>query len=89
MIQTYNQVKACSRARATTASVVVQADDVRSGARGRGIDALAPRRKASDTFLPRTEVDYSEDNTVAEVDDPDRGRRHRPGVEGRAERGPR
>ena len=52
--------------------VVVEADDVRTGATAAG-DRRARRRRSTDSelFLPGTEVTYSDDGTVAEIDDPD------------------
>ena len=73
VIQAYNQVKVLFPDEGTTASVVVQADDVRSGPAAEGIDALVAEAKASDTFRGAPTVDYSDDNTVAEVVIPTRG----------------
>src|SRR3954451_11292955 len=67
VIQAYNQVKELFPDEGTTASVVVQADDVRAGSAAQGIDALVAKAKASDTFLAAPTIDYSDDSTVAEV----------------------
>ena len=53
--------------------MVVEADDVRSGAAGAGIADLQAQVEDSDTFLPGTEVIYSEDGTVAKINVPTRG----------------
>jgi uncharacterized membrane protein YdfJ with MMPL/SSD domain len=53
--------------------VVVEADDVRSGATAAGIAALRTAVNDSDGFLPGTEVEYSDDGTVARIDIPTRG----------------
>jgi hypothetical protein len=55
------------------ATVVVEADDVRSGATAAGITALRTEVKNSDGFLPGSEVIYSKDDTVAQVNVPTPG----------------
>jgi RND superfamily putative drug exporter len=56
-----------------TASVVVEADNVRSSDVAGGIAALRTRVKNSDAFLPGTEVIYSKDGTVAQINIPTPG----------------
>jgi uncharacterized membrane protein YdfJ with MMPL/SSD domain len=73
VIVTYNKVKAVFPTEGVTATVVVEADDVRSGATAAGIAELQDEVKASDTFRPGTEVTYSDDGTVAQIDVPTRG----------------
>ena len=73
VIQTYNKVKEVFPTEGVTATVVVEADDVRSGAAGAGIADLQTQVDGSDAFLPGTEVIYSDDGTVAKVDVPTRG----------------
>ena len=73
VIQTYNKVKEQFPANGVTASVVVEADDVRSGQAAAGIDDLVAAVKASDTFPAPPEVEYSDDNTVAEIGIPSPG----------------
>jgi uncharacterized membrane protein YdfJ with MMPL/SSD domain len=73
VIQTYNKVKAVFPAEGVAALVVVEADDVRSGAAAAGIAALRERVDDSDAFRPGTEVINSRDGTVAEVTVPTRG----------------
>ena len=73
VIKTYDKVKAVFPTEGVTATVVVEADDVRSGAAGAGIAALQKQVDGSDAFLPGTEVTYSDDGTVARVDVPTRG----------------
>ena len=72
-IQTYNKVKAVFPAEGVAAIVVVEADNVRSGAAAAGITALRDRVNSSDAFRPGTNVDYSRDGTVAQVTVPTRG----------------
>jgi uncharacterized membrane protein YdfJ with MMPL/SSD domain len=73
VIATYNKAKAVFPAEGVTALVVVEADNVRSGAAAAGITALRDRVDRSDAFRPGTEVDYSRDGTVAKVTVPTRG----------------
>jgi uncharacterized membrane protein YdfJ with MMPL/SSD domain len=73
VIVTYNKVREVFPAEGTTATVVVEADDVRSGAAAAGIAALRSEVERSDTFLPGTEVIYSDDGTVAQINVPTRG----------------
>jgi uncharacterized membrane protein YdfJ with MMPL/SSD domain len=72
-IVTHNKVKDVFPSEGTTATVVVEADDVRSGAAAAGIAALRSEVKDSDSFRPGTEVIYSDDGTVAQVNVPTRG----------------
>jgi uncharacterized membrane protein YdfJ with MMPL/SSD domain len=73
VIQTYNKVKQVFPTEGVTATVVVAADDVRSGATGAGIADLQTRVNGSKAFLPGTEVTYSDDGSVAKIDVPSRG----------------
>ena len=73
VIQAYNKVKAEFPEKGSTAGVVVEADDVRSGAAAAGIDELVGAAQASDTFTGPPEVDVSGDGTVAEVTIPTPG----------------
>jgi RND superfamily putative drug exporter len=73
IIMTYNKVKAVFPSEGVIASVVVEADNVRSGAVAAGIAALRQRVEDSDAFLPGTEVKYSKDGTVAQINVPTRG----------------
>jgi uncharacterized membrane protein YdfJ with MMPL/SSD domain len=73
VIVTYNKVKAVFPTEGVTAIVVVEADDVRSGATAAGIADLQDEVKASDAFKPGTEVIYSDDGTVAQINVPTRG----------------
>ena len=70
VIVTYNKVKDLFPAEGVTTTVVVEADDVRSGPVAAGIDGLVADVNRSDTFRPGTEVTYSEDGTVAKIDVP-------------------
>jgi uncharacterized membrane protein YdfJ with MMPL/SSD domain len=73
IIKTYDKVRAVFPTEGVTATVVVQADNVRSGPTAAGIAALRARVADSKTFLPGSEVTYSADNTVAKVDVPTPG----------------
>jgi uncharacterized membrane protein YdfJ with MMPL/SSD domain len=72
-IATYNKIKAVFPAEGVAAIVVVEADNVRSGATADAITALRDRVKRSDAFRPGTKVDYSRDGTVAQITVPTRG----------------
>ena len=73
VIATYNKIKAVFPADGVAAIVVVEADNVRSGAAAAGITALRDRVNSSDAFRPGTTVDYSHDGTVAKITVPTRG----------------
>jgi RND superfamily putative drug exporter len=73
IIVTYDKVKAVFPSEGVTATVVVQADDVRSGAVAAGITALRTEVKESKAFLPGTEVVYSKNGTVAQINVPSPG----------------
>jgi RND superfamily putative drug exporter len=73
VIQTYNKTKAAFPSEGAVASVVVEADDVRAGAAAAGIAALRTEVASSDSFLPGTEVIYSDDDTVAQINVPTPG----------------
>ena len=72
-IQTYNQIKQVFPSEGVTATVVVEADDVHAGEAAAAIGALQASVEASDTFLPGTQVTYSQDDRVAKIDIPTRG----------------
>jgi uncharacterized membrane protein YdfJ with MMPL/SSD domain len=73
VIQTYNKVKQVFPTEGITSTVVVEADDVRSGPAAAGIDELLAEVEGSDAFRPGTEVLYSEDGTVARINIPTPG----------------
>jgi uncharacterized membrane protein YdfJ with MMPL/SSD domain len=73
VIVTYNKVKDVFPREGVTATVVVEDDNVRSGAAAAGIADLRGDVKASDAFRPGTEVIYSDDGTVAQINVPTRG----------------
>src|SRR3954466_14334865 len=73
IIVTYDKVKAVFPTEGVVATVVVEADDVRSGAVAAGITSLRAKVKASKAFLPGTEVIYSKDGTVAQINIPTPG----------------
>jgi uncharacterized membrane protein YdfJ with MMPL/SSD domain len=73
IIVTYDKVKAVFPTKGVVADVVVQADDVRSGAVAAGITALRTSVRNSSAFLPGTEVIYSKDGTVAQINIPTPG----------------
>jgi uncharacterized membrane protein YdfJ with MMPL/SSD domain len=73
VIATYNEVRAVFPEEGVTATVVVEADDVRSGTTAAAIAALARETEGSDLFRPGIEVTDSSDGTVAKIDVPTRG----------------
>jgi RND superfamily putative drug exporter len=73
VIVTYNKVKDVFPDEGVVATVVVEADDVRSAGASAAIADLRADVKGSDAFLPGTEVTYSDDGTVAQIDVPTRG----------------
>src|SRR4051794_40167732 len=73
IIVTYDKVKAVFPTKGVVADVVVEARDVRSGAVAAGITALRTEVKKSNAFLPGTEVIYSKDGTVAQINVPTPG----------------
>jgi uncharacterized membrane protein YdfJ with MMPL/SSD domain len=73
IIKTYHTVKAVFPSEGVTATVVVQADHVRTGATAAGIAALRSRVGASKSFLPGTEVTYDTAGTVAKIEVPTPG----------------
>jgi uncharacterized membrane protein YdfJ with MMPL/SSD domain len=72
-IQTYNQIRTEFPSEGVIATVVVEADDVRTGEAAAGIGALQAAVQGSDTFLRGTQVTYSSDDSVAQIDIPTRG----------------
>ena len=73
IIVTYDKVRAAFPTEGVVTTVVVEADDVRSGAVAAGITALRTEVKDSKAFLPGTEVIYSRDRTVAQINVPTPG----------------
>jgi len=72
-IQTYDRVREAFPIEGVTASVAVEASDVRAGEAAAGIAALRRAVEASDSFLPGTSAAFSDDGTVAEIVIPTRG----------------
>jgi RND superfamily putative drug exporter len=66
-MHTYDRFTAAFPDKTNASEVVVQADDVRSGATASAIGDLVTRAKASDVINGPIEIDYSDDNTVADV----------------------
>src|SRR4051794_17849703 len=73
VIKTYHKVKSVFPTEGVTATVVVQARNVRSRAVTSGIADLKRRVTRSDAFLTGTSVEYSKDGTVAKIDVPTPG----------------
>ncbi|MBI5104853.1 MAG: MMPL family transporter, partial [Solirubrobacterales bacterium] len=73
VIRTYNDVRAVFPTEGVIAQVVVEADDVRSGAVAAGIGRLRAAVARSDRFLPGSEVEVARDGTVAKVTVPTKG----------------
>jgi len=67
LIKTYDRVRDAFPEKGVAVNVAIEADDVRGGSAAAGIAQLQRRAKASDSVLPGTEVNYSDDGTVAEV----------------------
>jgi uncharacterized membrane protein YdfJ with MMPL/SSD domain len=68
LIKTYNNVRHVFPDKGVTASVAVQADNVRRGDVAAGISLLQRRAANSDKMLKKgTEVNYSKDGKVAEI----------------------
>jgi uncharacterized membrane protein YdfJ with MMPL/SSD domain len=67
LVKTYNHVRDVFPDKGVTASVAVQANDVRSGDVAAGISLLQRRAANSDKVLKGTEVNYSKDGKVAEI----------------------
>ena len=73
VMQTYDRYKAAFPDEVNSAVVVVEANDVRGGAVGNAIDELVADAEASKTLLDGSEVDVSDDGTVASIAIPTRG----------------
>ncbi len=74
VIQTYNKVKEVFPTEGVTATVVVEAADVRSGAAARRHRGPASRRSRARTgSCPEPRSIYSDDGTVAKINVPTRG----------------
>jgi len=73
IIVTYDKVKAVFPTEGVVATVVVEAGDVRSGTVAAGITALRTKVNDSKAFRPGTEVIYSKDGTVAQINVPTPG----------------
>src|SRR3954469_9375852 len=73
IIVTYDKVKAVFPTEGVVATVVVEANHVRSGPVAAGIADLRAKVDASKAFLPGTEVIYSADGTVAQINVPTPG----------------
>ena len=73
VIQTFNKVKEVFPAEGVVATVVVEAEDVGSGAPAAAVSELVTMVNASDTFLSGTAVTESKDGSVAQVDIPTPG----------------
>jgi RND superfamily putative drug exporter len=73
IIATYNQVKGEFPSEGVTATVVVEADDVRDGATAAAIASLRDEVDGSNAFRSGTETIYSDDGTVAQINIPTPG----------------
>ena len=67
VIKTYNQIRKVFPTQGVTATVVVKADNVRSGEAAAGIENLRRQLQAS-IYPPGPDVTYSKDGTVAKID---------------------
>ncbi len=73
VVKTFDRMREAFPAEAVTVDVVLKADDVRSGAAAAAIADLRARADGSLNVLQGTEVDYSEDGTVALISIPTEG----------------
>jgi uncharacterized membrane protein YdfJ with MMPL/SSD domain len=73
IMKTYDRYKAAFPDKVNANEVVVQADDVHSGAVAGAIDELVAKAGKSDTFIGPADITYSDDGTVAQIDLPSRG----------------
>jgi len=73
VMQTYEAYKTAFPTEANSIDVVVQADDVRSGEVAAAIADLRDQAERSPALLGTSEVDYSDDGTVADVRLPEPG----------------
>jgi uncharacterized membrane protein YdfJ with MMPL/SSD domain len=73
VMKTYDRFTAAFPDKQNVNEVVVKADDVRSGEVAGAIDQLVAKTDASDTFIPGTKVNYSDDGTVASIEIPSNG----------------
>jgi uncharacterized membrane protein YdfJ with MMPL/SSD domain len=67
VIQTYDRYTAAFPDKSNGSEVVVEAGDVRSGEVAAAVDQLVAKAQASPVVNGEVEVDYSDDNTVAQV----------------------
>jgi uncharacterized membrane protein YdfJ with MMPL/SSD domain len=67
IIKTYNRIKQVFPTEGVTATVVVKADDVRSGDTAAAIENLRRQLQAS-IYPPGPDITYSRDGTVAKID---------------------
>jgi uncharacterized membrane protein YdfJ with MMPL/SSD domain len=73
VMKTYDRYTAAFPAETNAVGVVVQADDVRGGEVGAGIDELVGEAQASKTVIGEADVTYSDDGTVASITIPTQG----------------
>jgi uncharacterized membrane protein YdfJ with MMPL/SSD domain len=67
VMHTYDRYTAAFPDKTNASEVVVESGDVRSGATASAIDDLVKRAEASDVSNGPVEIDYSDDNKVADV----------------------
>jgi uncharacterized membrane protein YdfJ with MMPL/SSD domain len=67
VMKTYDRYTAAFPDKTNASEVVVESDDVRSGPTAAAIDDLVQRAEASDISNGPVEIDYSDDNRVAQV----------------------
>jgi uncharacterized membrane protein YdfJ with MMPL/SSD domain len=67
VMHTYDRFTAAFPDKTNASEVVVESDDVRSGATASAIDDLVTRAKAADVINGPIEIDYSDDNSVADI----------------------
>jgi uncharacterized membrane protein YdfJ with MMPL/SSD domain len=73
VMKTYDRYTAAFPAKGNAVTVVVEADDVRSGETAAGIGSLVAQADRADVVVGDSEVIYSKDGTVAKVTIPTQG----------------
>ena len=73
VVQTYDRIQDAFPSEAVQAGVVVEAEDVRGGQAGAGIDRLVRDADSSAALIPGASVTYSDDGDVAQISIPTPG----------------
>jgi RND superfamily putative drug exporter len=73
VMKTYDRYTAAFPSKGNAVTVVVKADDIRSGETAAGIESLVAQAEESDVVVGDSEVTYSQNSTVAKVTIPTQG----------------